>query len=152
MRPQSGEENQREEVQGHQQVVRHGGRAHHALGDVKLAGHGRKIHTAADVGAGHHRRHARQLRDVVPQQEKAQQRPQDGPRRAGEKDEEHLSGLPPDPLEAALLEEHGDAQGHGEAPDHIVVEPAADRQHAQVGQQQSQQQRQDPAGDLRCPP
>ena len=32
-----GKGDQHEEVQSHQQVVRHGGRAHHALGDVKLA-------------------------------------------------------------------------------------------------------------------
>ena len=144
--PREGDEH--EEIQGHEQVVRHGGGGgHRGALEAVLHRHGGEVDAAADIGAGHHGGHRRQVRRLpagggvgAGQGEIGQQSPRHGAHRADQEDGQHLPRLPPDLLQVALEQQQGDAHGHDDAPDDVVVEHAADGDHADVGHGHGQNQ------------
>ena len=146
----AGNDDQGEEVQRHQQIVRHRGRRLD-LAHVELLGQGREVHAAADVGAGHHGRHTFQARNVGMQQRVGDERTCHRTRRADEEDDQHAPRLLPDAAHVALEQQKGDAQRHRIAPDDIVIQGAAGGDDAQVGRRQSDQKGDDGAGDLGGP-
>lgn len=147
----AGKEDQREEIEGHEQIVCHGCRANQFTIDRELCGKGGEVDTAADVGAGHHGSDAVQAGNVVVQQGVGQHCADTGADRADQKDHHHPAGLFPDLPHIALQQEQWNAERDRKAPDHIVIERAVHRQNAEIGQHQRKDQGQDRAGDLGCP-
>ena len=139
-----------EEVQGHQQIVRHRG-SRLDLAHVELSGQGGEVDAAADVRPGHHGRHALQTGDVPVQQRVGQESARHSAGGADEENDHHPPGLFPDLLHVALQEQQRDAQRHREVPNDVVVEHTAGGNNGQVGRRQSDQQRDDGAGDLGRP-
>ena len=132
--------------------------AHRGAVHAVLAGHGGEVDAAADVGAGHHGGHRRQVVDAAargrvgtPQGEVGDKGPRDGTHRADEEDGQHLARLSPDLLEIALEQQQRDAHRHHIAPDDIVIEGAAGGDDAHVGHHHGQDQGDDGPGDLGGP-
>lgn len=150
----SGKGDEDEEIEGHQEVIRHGGRG----GDggalqAMLHGHGGEVHAAADIGPGHHGGHRRQVLRLSagggigpPKGEIGQQGANNGARRADEEDGQHLARLAPDLLQVALEQQQGDAHRDDDAPDDVVVQHALDGENADIGHDHGKDQRDDRAG------
>ena len=150
----AGEGDEGEEVQRHQQVIRHGGGGDQGAVGVVLVGHSGEVHAAADVGAGHHGGHLGQalvIAEEAVDSEVGDQRAQHGAQGAAEEDRQHLAGLLPDLLEVALQQQQGDAHGADDAPDDVVVQNAVDGDDADVGHDHGQDQCDDGAGYLGSP-
>ena len=155
----SGEGNQHEEVQSHQQVICNDSSCGQVGAiDFPGLGHSGQVGGTADVGAGHHGGDSSQILSRAAevhiqalQQEEGQKAAYTGTYGTDEVNSQHMAGLSPNLLQVALQQQQGDGKGNHKVPNNVIIQCAGYGDDTDVGHEHSQQQGDDTAGNLGSP-